>query len=393
MADNMCGPSNGAKNLVSHVDRDRTLHQDRYVNSAQPGGGASFRSQTAASHGADRAFESFQQGPALHPPMPPLSYTPYMAMNNLPASALSRDSPRTIGGAPAALNAPGHQTQGINAPAIGRTAHEGWVDQFATMQLGYGAARNGSPMLNQYTPPAATSYAFPGAATQLHPMGYTGPSYMFPMRNFQTSGFHATSKQPEAGFMPEAGSALDVDAFNRAFGDYDDTEFQQELANWAQEHGSDNKELAAAQDDWMAQHGPRAEAKIKPLTAAEMAVIDADLELLAQDLERRQRDGDPAVLPTKGEAAEARRRKRQDDELAKAAVDILASVSTNQSEKFRNSSFLELMRRIGNKEIVVEGNNLVDAETGETIASKEDPSNDAATSTANSKGKEKAGGF
>jgi len=35
MADSLCGPSNGAKNLVNHVNRDRSLQQDRMVNGAQ----------------------------------------------------------------------------------------------------------------------------------------------------------------------------------------------------------------------------------------------------------------------------------------------------------------------------------------------------------------------
>ena len=39
MADNMCGPSNGAKNLLAHVDRDRAHHQDRLVNAPQSGAG------------------------------------------------------------------------------------------------------------------------------------------------------------------------------------------------------------------------------------------------------------------------------------------------------------------------------------------------------------------
>lgn len=37
MADNMCGPSNGAKNLLSHADRDRSLYQDRVIGA--PNGG------------------------------------------------------------------------------------------------------------------------------------------------------------------------------------------------------------------------------------------------------------------------------------------------------------------------------------------------------------------
>lgn len=40
MSDSMCGPSNGAKNLLAHADRDRTLHQDRLVNSPNSAAGA-----------------------------------------------------------------------------------------------------------------------------------------------------------------------------------------------------------------------------------------------------------------------------------------------------------------------------------------------------------------
>lgn len=31
MSDNLCGPSNAAKGLVTHADRDRSHHQDRIV--------------------------------------------------------------------------------------------------------------------------------------------------------------------------------------------------------------------------------------------------------------------------------------------------------------------------------------------------------------------------
>jgi hypothetical protein len=37
MAESLCGPSNGAKNLLSHADRDRSLQQDRLVGGANGG--------------------------------------------------------------------------------------------------------------------------------------------------------------------------------------------------------------------------------------------------------------------------------------------------------------------------------------------------------------------
>ena len=141
-------------------------------------------------------------------------------------------------------------------------------------------------------------------------------------------------------------SSLDVEAFNRAFGAYDDAEFSQELAEWAQ------KEMAfeAAQDEWMAEHHPAREAKPQNIT---------------EEVEKK--------TDVKEEAESARRR-RHDEELAQAAISILGSVSENDSEKFKNSNFFDLMRRIGNREVVVEGPNLVDATTGETIRSKDNES-------------------
>lgn len=48
-------------------------------------------------------------------------------------------------------------------------------------------------------------------------------------------------------------------------------------------------------------------------------------------------------------------------DLARAAQQLVDAVSDNQSEKFRNSSFVEMMRRIAAQEVVIQGNNLVDA--------------------------------
>lgn len=41
MADSLCGPSNGAKNLLGHADRDRSLQQDRLVGGANGGSAVS----------------------------------------------------------------------------------------------------------------------------------------------------------------------------------------------------------------------------------------------------------------------------------------------------------------------------------------------------------------
>lgn len=130
-------------------------------------------------------------------------------------------------------------------------------------------------------------------------------------------------------------SSLDTEAFNRAFGEYDEAEFKDELANWARDTEEVKEEEAARHD--LPQHAP--------------GVVE-----------------DAAEKP---EPAETTGRVREDEELARAAISILSSVSGNGSEKFKNSNFFELMRRIGNREVVVDGSNLVNAVTGEALVSKE----------------------
>ena len=49
-----------------------------------------------------------------------------------------------------------------------------------------------------------------------------------------------------------------------------------------------------------------------------------------------------------------------DDEMAETAARLLDSVADNTSEKFRQSTFLELMRRLRDREVRVEGDKMVE---------------------------------
>jgi len=50
------------------------------------------------------------------------------------------------------------------------------------------------------------------------------------------------------------------------------------------------------------------------------------------------------------------------DALSRTAADLLERVKDNTSDKFQNSQFLQLMRHIRDKEVVVEGDKIVDAQ-------------------------------
>ena len=241
--------------------------------------------------------------------------------------------------APGAMAGPGA------AHSAAGNAHHQWVDQFSSMQLGGNQAGPGQGMSMNTAPARLNHFA---AGIQHFPMA---TSYGMAQTN-HPAGLQTANAEP----------TFDVEAFDRAFEAYDqDTKFDDELADWKRQQ----EEFESAQDQWMAEHGPA-----QAPTAAEMKVIDANLEELADELDERRAAGDPYVQPTVGPEADALRKKRADEDLARAATDILASVASNTSEKFQNSKFLELMRRIGNHEVVVDGTELVDAETGETVGGK-----------------------
>ncbi|KAK4103289.1 hypothetical protein N658DRAFT_422216 [Parathielavia hyrcaniae] len=351
MADSMCGPSNGAKNFLAHVDRDRALHQDRLVSTPQPGAGNAFRSQTSFSDGAEAAFGSFQQGG-----MPvDAGFNPGLNMNSIgplgyhPASAGTFGHPAP--GVPTTMGhvGPGAPAARLASPATGGAPHQEWVSQFSGMQLGPGAAGPSSAMS---APTHAAAMTPMSSAVNMQQAPFAMPIYggaspgLF---GFQNQGINPTTQQaPQTALTQDpAAAAIDVEAFNRAFGEYDDVNFESELAEWTEKQKLANSEFVEAQDNWMAEHGPRVEttADVNPPTADEMEVIEANMEQMAQEQDKR----------------------RSDDELARAAVDIVNSVADNTSDKFKNSRFFELMRRIGNREVVVEGDSFVNATTGETV--------------------------
>ncbi|KAF2869821.1 hypothetical protein BDV95DRAFT_629722 [Massariosphaeria phaeospora] len=62
-----------------------------------------------------------------------------------------------------------------------------------------------------------------------------------------------------------------------------------------------------------------------------------------------------------------------DDDMADTAGRLLERVADNTSEKFQNSQFLELMRRLRDREVRVEGDKMVDVDTGPSTSSLSEP--------------------
>jgi hypothetical protein len=174
-----------------------------------------------------------------------------------------------------------------------------------------------------------------------------GPISTNTIASAQGKGTQSTATN---GPVLERDVAID-EAFNVAFQEFDENDFQSEL------------------DDWMAQNGPHAEALRNGTTMS--ASMTSDLNQLANDTDARRAAGATELQPQHSGGPspeqEARDKQQEQDELARAALEIINSVSSNTSEKFRNSSFFDLMRKIRDRQVIVEGDNLVDSQAGETV--------------------------
>ncbi|KAI1098236.1 hypothetical protein F4804DRAFT_132984 [Jackrogersella minutella] len=89
-----------------------------------------------------------------------------------------------------------------------------------------------------------------------------------------------------------------------------------------------------------------------------------------------------AVAETVAEEAVEEPKQTDDQELAVAAQQILESVSDNESEKFRKSEFLDLMRRIAAMDLVVRDNALVESKPSAAGSASNAPEGVAAPETA-----------
>lgn len=80
----------------------------------------------------------------------------------------------------------------------------------------------------------------------------------------------------------------------------------------------------------------------------------------------------PHQEPVQEEPQEEKKKQDQhpndDDEMAETAARLLDSVADNTSEKFRQSTFLELMRRLRDREVRVEGDKIVETNSTAKLA-------------------------
>ncbi|KAH0544086.1 hypothetical protein FGG08_001704 [Glutinoglossum americanum] len=306
----LCGPSNALHGLQKHATIDRTLQQDRLV--ARHPSSQGFRSSAGPNIGVlDPEFEAFQAGSV---PPPELQSHHFAQSPNIPPTHIpdwASDFQRLhVSQRPSPIAQLQHRSQ---APIQGATTG-GWHQEFLQAQ---NSVRQGS------TQNLGAQGNFGGIG--MTGFGMQGPSLYGGMSvGIQGSEAHTQYLVPQEG-----DEIYDDAAFERAFEAANSELVQQ--GSLESERDLPREESADALDG----HG---------------SSVDAEKEV-----EQRQHDEQGEEDP---------------DELARTAGQLLDSVKDNQSQKFQESTFLSLMRRIRDREVRVEGDKMV--EVGNTPSATAD---------------------
>ncbi|KAH8808610.1 hypothetical protein F5884DRAFT_792878 [Xylogone sp. PMI_703] len=326
MADAMCGPSNALQNFQKHTTTDRTLQQERLIS--RPGPSQGFRSTAGQNVGVlDPEFEAFQAGQLpLDPGFQPHAFSPApQHVHQPPPANWASDFQRlNISNTPSPVpQQPFMQQHPQQKQNLG-----GWHQEFALHQ-----SQMTNPATAQASAPQYThSYQFPMMSNMAGPANFTGA--------------YAGGHQDQVPAEAQQTEMFDEEAFARAF----------EEASKMEEHMKEELEQQQAEqqlDELVVKEQTETGVEAEP---HEQIRIGADL--IHDPRDQRQQD---------------RQEQEDPDALARTAGQLLNSVRDNQSEKFKNSAFLELMRQLRDREVRVEGDQIVSTDTSaENEAIKEE---------------------
>ncbi|RDW59375.1 protein pex20 [Aspergillus mulundensis] len=306
MGDALCGPSNALQNFQKHVSVDRTLQQDRLISRQSPSQG--FRSQNPSERILDPEFAAFESNNSVGATLPNIQHgghfitpAPHMPMSHPadPPNWASDFQNLHISGPSQPIS---HQP-GPSAATMSTVPHQAWHSEFLRQQQQQPqhtpALQQNQPSGQMFQPSLAPAYAMAGL-----PMG----TYGLGPETVQSSGV----------------GALDDSAFEAAF-----EQAKADMAFQFEESAGETK---------VTEHNFNHETE------------EVATQPIAQGTIRIGSDTIPQVDKDDPQAAE-----NEADELARTAGHLLNSVSHETNQKFRDSNFLALMRRIRDREVQLEG--------------------------------------
>ncbi|KAK5225853.1 hypothetical protein LTR47_002868 [Exophiala xenobiotica] len=326
MADALCGPSNPLQNLQKHTQVDRTLQQDRLVSARQsPGQG--FRTADHRAGALDADFYAFENAA----PNPFQFHQPEFA-NTRPAAFSPQ--PTVVPGGWAAdfqrLNLHDHPVPAgqfrTEAPLIKSTVG-GWQNDFMRQRSSVSSpVAQGKQVVQdqpQFNMNMNTGMPYQNYSSSSPYQTYGGGMY-------QDGGYQ--QQQPQMS-MEQQVQMSDVDF---------DAAFQEAIAH-AQEMDHQLGQMTDVSEETMD----------TSTTFEQQTATTATMKIGSDAIEYREQSERTADQDS-----------RDADELARTAGQLLRSVNSETSTKFQNSQFLDLMRRIRDREVEVQNNELQDVSTG-----------------------------
>lgn len=340
MADALCGPSNPLQQFKQQTSLDRTLQQDRLSSRHSPAQG--FRSPDPNAGLLDPEFEAFQAGlPASDLPQyqPLHPQQPHFAAGPSQTPSWASDFQRM------AISPPPMQQQRHDVSQAG-PANADWAQGFRQH-------------IAQSAPRAQhTSSPSPLAFQQRARYGY--------------NGFQSNFAQQQPSFGPSVQSKgkepvheqFDEAAFEQAFEmAKDDMMADTEIlpghcemvrdASMTREQGDALLEKLADKD--------------APMDDDIRKLIDFNGELKGREFTEHLEAAEEVKTQEAEEQAQ-QTQAQEDDALAATAQELLEKVEHNQTDKFRNSQFLNLMRKLRDREMKVEGDKMVETVSTNTTA-------------------------
>lgn len=348
MADALCGPSNPLQQFKQQTQHDRSLQQDRLTSRHTPAQG--FRSLDPNAGLLDPEFEAFQAG------LPPSE------LPNFPA--FHPQSSRLAGPSQAPSWAADFQRMQISSPPPFRQ------QQQYTPQPSHGGsnwAQGFREQVSQTTPRTQHAAPSPQAFQYMARHGMNGYQNNFAQPNY-AQPIQSNGKQPVTEQFDEA-------AFEQAFDQARDALQAEEQPQNDAEMAQESAYINGASTGNMDQDYASAESLVGQVEGAsqlEQSLSDAEREAIRDynsQLENLQRLGGTSVaaeqlrahdIQAEDQQMEDIKQPNDDDALAATAEELLQKVEHNQTDKFRNSQFLGLMRKLRDREVKVEGDKMVE---------------------------------
>ncbi|KAL4870641.1 hypothetical protein BDV12DRAFT_165531 [Aspergillus spectabilis] len=305
MSDALCGPSNALQNFQKHTAVDRTLQQDRLISRQSPSQG--FRSQNPNEGTLDPEFAAFESNSLVGAPLTNAQHgghfvnpAPHMPMSHAAEAPNWATDFRNlqISGPPRPI----HHQPGPSVAPVSAASRRSWHDEFLRQQQ-HATAQQNQSFGQGFQPSFAPSYGLHSSQMGTYtPAQETTADKTSAIEAFDESAFEAAFEQAKADMASQ----------------FEDTVVE---ANES-ETRLDNMELT---EEASAQH-----------------TVPGTIRIGSDTILQTNKEGPQSAV-------------NDADELARTAGQLLNSVSNETNQKFRESNFLALMRRIRDREVQVEG--------------------------------------